>query len=258
MSGTKRAVNQQFGNVAPKYATSTVHALGEDLAWMVEAADLTGGERVLDVGTGAGHASFAIAPHVATVEGIDITPAMLEQAQAGADERGLSNIAFSLGDVEDIPRSDASYDVVISRWCAHHYADIRLAVSEIARVLKPVGVFVLIDSMVPQNARADTFVNTLEMLRDTSHVRDYSIREWLDFLETVGLHGQVLHEWGLRLDGDRWVERMNTPRAYVDAIRALLTGADDDLREAVRVTDEDDPAGWGFDLPTALIKAHRL
>ena len=161
-------------------------------------------------------------------------------------------------DVEDIPRGDATFDIVVSRWCAHHYPKIRQAAAEIARVLKPGGTFLLIDSIVPPDARLDTFINTLETLRDTGHVRNYAIREWLDFLETVGLHGQVLREWGLRLDGDDWVERIKTPAVLVDAIRALLVEAPDDLREAIRITGEDDSAGWGFDLPTALIKATKI
>jgi SAM-dependent methyltransferase len=167
-------------------------------------------------------------------------------------------VVFSIGDVEDIPRADQTYDIVVSRWCAHHYGNIRLAVAEIARVLKPGGVFLLIDSIVPHNARLDTFLNTLEMLRDNGHVRDYSIREWLEFCEIVGLHGEVLHEWMLRLDGDSWVERIKTPPVHVNAIKALLAQADAETRLAINITDEHHERGWGFDLPSVLMKATRI
>jgi ubiquinone/menaquinone biosynthesis C-methylase UbiE len=258
MSDTKRVVSEHFGNVAQNYAVSPIHARGEDLQWLVEAVTLAGNERVLDVGTGGGHAAFAFAPHVAAVEGIDITPNMLVQAELSASERGLTNAKFSRGDVEAIPRDDATFDVVVSRWCAHHYPNIRQAAAEIARVLKPGGTFLLIDSVAPPDARLDTFINTLETLRDTGHVRNYAIREWLDFLEAVGLHAEVLHEWALRLDGDDWVTRIDTPPVYVEAIRALLAEVPADLHEAIRITSEDDASGWGFDLPSALIKATKI
>ncbi|HLA45133.1 MAG TPA: hypothetical protein VJZ27_16930, partial [Aggregatilineales bacterium] len=84
------------------------------------------------------------------------------------------------------------------------------------------------------------------------------IREWLEFMETVGLYGEVKREWALRLDGDDWVERMKTPPVYVDAIRALLNEADSDLRTTLTITGEDDSAGWGFDLPAVMIKGTKL
>lgn len=252
---SKKIIQDHFGKTAANYANATIHALGEDLTWLVDAHPLTGNERVLDVGTGAGHAAFAMAQHVASVEGLDITQAMLEQAEQGAAKRQIDNISFFLGDVEDIPRENNSYDVVVSRWCAHHYQNVRLALAEIARVLKPNGVFLLIDAFVPNIPRADTFINALEILRDTGHVRNYRIEEWLEMCETVGLHGVVLKQWGLRLDGQNWVERMKTPPAYVDAIKALLNEADEDLINALNITSDDSEAGWGFDLPATLIKA---
>ncbi|HLA45366.1 MAG TPA: methyltransferase domain-containing protein, partial [Aggregatilineales bacterium] len=149
MSETRRVVQNHFSQSAENYSRSPIHASGIDLQWMLELHPLTGAERVLDVGTGIGYAAFAFAPHVKSVEGIDITPAMLEQAELAAAERGIENVTFSQGDVEAIPREDASYDIVLSRWCAHHYVNIRKAVAEIARVLRRGGVFILADSVVP-------------------------------------------------------------------------------------------------------------
>lgn len=255
MTDVKNVVQNNFGKTAANYASAAIHAQGEDLQWLVAAHALTGNERVLDVGTGAGHAAFAFAPLVQFVEGIDITPSMLEQARQGAEERGLGNIKFSPADVEKLPHQDSSFDVVVSRWCAHHYPNIRLALAEIARVLKPGGTFLLVDSFSPSQARQDTFLNTLEMLRDTGHVRNYTVMEWLDYLERVELHGMVVREWMLRLDGESWVQRIQTPPVYVAAIRQLLHDADDDLKAAFHITDAPE---WGFDLPAFLLKATML
>ena len=71
MHDVKASVRQQFGAVAENYRTSMVHAQGEDLEQLVAAAGLTGSERVLDAGCGAGHASVAIAPFAAEVVALD-------------------------------------------------------------------------------------------------------------------------------------------------------------------------------------------
>ena len=77
-----------------------VHAAGEDLAQLVAAAALTGGEAVLDAGSGAGHTALAVAPHAATVVSVDLSAAMLAQGQRLATERGITNTVFVVGDVE--------------------------------------------------------------------------------------------------------------------------------------------------------------
>jgi ubiquinone/menaquinone biosynthesis C-methylase UbiE len=83
-----------LGANAERYAASDYHRGGDDLEAMVGAAELSGGERVLDVGCGTGFTAFAFAPHVAEVVALDLTPAMLEQARALAGRRGLSNLRF--------------------------------------------------------------------------------------------------------------------------------------------------------------------
>src|SRR5450755_3746954 len=87
-----RQIQNNFGIAAADYATSKVHASGQDLTWIVEFAALTGTERILDVATGAGHTAFALAPYAAEVVALDITPQMLVVAQQTAAERSLSNI----------------------------------------------------------------------------------------------------------------------------------------------------------------------
>src|SRR5581483_12056762 len=99
----RRLVQENFGAVATAYVTSKVHARGPDLAWVVEAAALTGTERVLDVATGAGHTAFALAPYAAEVVALDITREMLAVAQKGATERHLHNIRFLEGNAQELP-----------------------------------------------------------------------------------------------------------------------------------------------------------
>ena len=142
-------VQQNFGTAAADYATSSYHAAGPDLKLLVEKAALRGTERVLDVGTGAGHTALAVAPHAARVTGIDLTQEMLEQARGLAASRKLANVSFLEGDALALPFDAASFDVVTSRQSAHHYAGISAAIDETKRVLSPGGRFLLIDTFAP-------------------------------------------------------------------------------------------------------------
>ncbi|AWB27547.1 arsenite methyltransferase [Halococcoides cellulosivorans] len=80
-------------------------------------ADLSAGERVLDLGSGAGFDCFLAAREVGPegqVIGVDMTPEMVEKARANAEDTDGENVAFRLGEIEHLPVADASVDVVIS------------------------------------------------------------------------------------------------------------------------------------------------
>lgn len=117
----KASVQRQFNQVAANYSTSSVHAKGRDLEEMVSAVPLTGREQILDAGCGTGHTALAFAPHVAQVVALDFTEGMLAQGRQLAAERGLSNVEFRLGDVEKLPFAAAQFDLVVSRYSAHHW-----------------------------------------------------------------------------------------------------------------------------------------
>jgi SAM-dependent methyltransferase len=100
------------------------------------------GDRVLDVGSGAGTDSLVAALMVGpegAVTGIDMTPEMLEKARAGADELGLGNVSFVEGEAEKLPFSDASFDVVISNGVIDLIPDKDAVFSELHRILVPGG-----------------------------------------------------------------------------------------------------------------------
>ncbi len=243
------AIREVFGAAAQAYAASAIHSGGPDLAAMVEAAEFTGDEHVLDLGCGTGHTAMAFATCCAEVEGLDLTPQMLDAGRRMARERGLANLRFREGDVAELPYPDASFDVVTSRLSAHHYTRPEQAVRESVRVLRPGGRLLWIDSVSPTGWAADTFMNAFEILRDRSHVRNHSSDQWVAMFESAGLSASVLRRWNFRIEFDAWVERVATPSLEVAMLRSLFASATDELRDAFGIAPD-----HSFDIPAVLLR----
>jgi hypothetical protein len=95
-------------------------------------------------------------------------------------------------------------------------------------VLKPGATAVFIDVASPGPAALDTHLQTVELLRDPSHVRDYSVEEWGAALVRAGFRLSATRMRRLRMDYPSWVERMRTPEPHRAAIRSLQRQASQD------------------------------
>jgi ubiquinone/menaquinone biosynthesis C-methylase UbiE len=230
----KERVQRQFSSAAERYATSAVHAGGPDLDALV-AAIPDDGRHILDVGCGTGHTTLAVARRADSVVGIDLTEEMLAQARRLATERGIENVHFVQGDAEAIPFADASFDAVVSRYSAHHFPHPERALGEIARVLRPGGTFLVVDTVAAGQPALDTLLNAIEVLRDPSHVRNHTVDDWREMLVQAGFLPQKLQEWEIRLEFNSWLARMQTPDVAAKAITYLLEGAPQEVRDALRV-----------------------
>ncbi|MFV3405133.1 class I SAM-dependent methyltransferase [Pseudomonas sp. NY15463] len=228
-------VQRQFGEQASAYLSSTVHAEGREFALLQDALAEQREARVLDLGCGAGHVSFHVAPLVAEVVAYDLSQSMLDVVAAAANARGLANIRTEHGAAERLPFDEGTFDFVFSRYSAHHWSDLGLALREVRRVLKPGGVAAFIDVMSPGSPLLDTYLQSVEVLRDTSHVRDYSAAEWQRQVSEAGLHVRSHTRQRLRLEWNSWVARMRTPEPLCVAIRQLQQAMGEEVRQYYQI-----------------------
>lgn len=243
-------VSEQFGSVAEAYLSSKVHAQGHDLQELAGLVRQQADPLVLDLGCGAGHAAFAVAPHAKSVIAYDLSEPMLAVVKTAARERGLDNIETRQGSAETLPFGAASFDIVCTRYSAHHWSCFEQGLAEIFRVLKPGGKCFVIDVIAPAVAVADTYLQSLEVLRDASHIRNRSLAEWRDALQQAGLRLAGELDWKLQLHFDSWIARMRTPAERVTAIRSLWDAAPQEVAAYFRREKD-----YSFTVDAALIAA---
>jgi SAM-dependent methyltransferase len=241
---------RQFGPQAAAYLTSSVHAQGDDLLRVGRSFAGERNARVLDLGCGAGHLSFAIAPQVREVTAYDLSAEMLATVAEAARQRGHANIRTAQGRCESLPFDAASFDAVVTRYSAHHWADLPRALAEMRRVLTPQGRVVVIDAMTPAEPLLDTHLQAIELLRDPSHVRDASLREWQSLLAEAGFALRGHQAWKVRIDFASWIARMRTPADRAAVIRGLWEGAPAEVQRHFEV----EPDG-SFQLETVQLDA---
>jgi SAM-dependent methyltransferase len=169
------------------------------------------------------------------VTAYDLTSQMLAVVEREAAARELPNIATVQGMAEALPFAEGRFDCVISRYSAHHWHDVRAALHEVRRVLKPGGRALLIDTAGGETPLLDTHLQAVEILRDPSHVRDYSAREWLALFREAGFAATLRQEWPVPIEFSGWIERQRTPPERVAAIHALWGAAPDEVRSFFEV-----------------------
>jgi len=232
-----QAVHDQFDAQAQAYLISPVHAAGPDLSAAHDRAQqsLKASASVLDVGTGAGHLSFALAPLARRVVALDSSPGMLATVRQAAAARHLTQIETCEGSADALPFADASFDLVCSRYSAHHWLDVPRALAQLRRVVRPEGFLLLIDLLGDDAALVDTFLQSIELLRDTSHVRNRSVAEWQALLGGAGFDRLEHDAWNTRLEFAPWITRMRTPEVLVTAIQTLQAGAPAEVRRSLNI-----------------------
>jgi SAM-dependent methyltransferase len=239
---------EHYASRAQDYVTSAVHSAGADLDQI--AAELSGQTkaRVLDLGCGGGHVSYRAAPLVAEVVACDVTQTMLDAVAATAAERGLNNIVTQQAAAEKLPFEDAQFDIVLCRFTAHHWQNMEAGLREARRVLQARGRAIFIDTVAPADRTLDTHLQAVELLRDVSHVRNYSVSEWVSALSRSGFVVEGTTIRTLRMEFPVWTARTRTPSLHVEAIRALQRSAPAMVRTHFAIADD-----GSFDLEAATL-----
>ncbi len=239
----KAQVQAYFSRSAEGYAGAFSNRTGPDLQRLVELGNWEPQQVVLDIATGGGHTALAIAPHVAQITVTDLTEAMLEKARTLFQQQGISNATLEVADAEALPFPDASFDRVTCRLAPHHFPNAAGSVREAARVLKPGGLFLLVDLLAPSDPVLDAFYNKVEQWRDNSHGRSFTREEWENFFSAAGLQVEYREFFRNVYEYDSWTERSGMKIEEKAALETYIlerTEENEDLARYFEVRERDD------------------
>ncbi|MCC6222679.1 MAG: class I SAM-dependent methyltransferase [Thermoleophilia bacterium] len=183
---------------AEAYRESEAHREGPDLDLLVEWS--AGARTALDVGSGGGHVARRLRDAGLAVTTCDPAPGMTPDVVCAA---------------EHIPFADGSFDVVATRLAAHHFADARVAVGELARVSAD-------RVLVADNLFAGDAAEEAERLRDPSHVRTYTEAGWRGLFEDAGIRVLDLRVLERTIELESWLARAGCEGEEADRVCALL------------------------------------
>jgi len=222
--GKKAQVQSQFAKHAQAYVTSESHAKHSDLDRLVAIAQPQPDWRVLDVATGGGHTALKFAPHVQQLVAADLTFNMLEAARNHLQEQ-TGTIRFIQADAEHLPVPNNTFDLITCRIAPHHFPDVFRFVRECTRVLKPGGILLVQDHLLPDDEAAARYVDSFERLRDPSHVRAYAEYEWQGLYLDAGL--TILHSESLTKSHVfiPWAERQGCTPETITRLEVMLIQA---------------------------------
>jgi SAM-dependent methyltransferase len=231
-SAAHRRSREQYAAVAANYAVSESHARGDDLAWFAaRAADVVPGLAV-DVACGGGFSTRALLAAGHRVVATDLTPESLAAARSVTLPERVSWVA---GAAERLPIRTAGATVVGCRIAPHHFGDPARFVDEVARLLAPGGLFLLVDTTVPEDDELARWLDDLERLRDPSHRRSWPPSRWHAVLSGARLRVEELQVFSKRHEVEPWLARAGCVGDAAAAVRRQFREAPDRARSAYLV-----------------------
>jgi ubiquinone/menaquinone biosynthesis C-methylase UbiE len=239
------AAQQQFDRQSQRYGKGHILSNVSDVKHALGRFDRLKPGRALDVATGAGHTGLYLASAGWQVTLADISANMLERVAATARERGL-HVDTRQHAAEAFPYADATFDLVTCRVAAHHFSDPPAFVRETARVLKPGGVFLLIDGSIEDGQPvAEEWLHAVEKFRDPSHHRFLSQGTWTKLCEAAGLRVVFSELQPFKQPDLNWYfETANTTPENRAKVLELIRTAPPEARKLFRLAEEDGKIVW--------------
>ena len=221
-----------FARQAQAYSRSPLQTDPLRLSRLVDFVGPRSGERALDVACGPGIVTGALERAGLLVAGIDLTREMIREAVPRGGR-------YVQGNVERLPFAGSSFDVAVCRNACHHFSEPQTVLREIARVLRPGGRAIVEDMCAPEEPQARDYQETIEKLRDVSHVKTLTLGEFADLAAGAGLIGFESAPQAFVIDFDEWIDRAFPAREKRDRARQLMEAAVGNERCGLRVFRED-------------------
>jgi len=253
MASHDSRILDQFTRQAVSFASAAPIRNEEALMQIVQAAGAGPEDTVLDVACGPGLLACAFGKVAKHATGVDLTPAMLDQARKTQQEQGLKNVSWLPGNVYSLPFPPAHFSIVSSRFVFHHLERPLAALKEMKRVCEPGGRVVVAD-MAPDPAKAAA-LNAAERLRDPSHVRALPEKELGALFAEAGLPSPQVSYYRLESELEELLSRSFPNEGDADRLRKIFADSIADDALGLNTRWENGKIHYGF--PVAVMVAQK-
>jgi SAM-dependent methyltransferase len=216
------SIREEFTHQSQSFGTSSAMTSAQTLGALIELVPEDSGADWIDVACGPGVISRTMASRVGSVSGVDLTPAMIEEAARRAGEEGIGNVSFALGDATALEFPDDSFDGAITRLSLHHIPAAGRVVAEMARVVRAGGWVLVSDIVGDEDGEAARWREEIERLRDPSHWACLTEERLRRAGAAAGLTLDEEKLVPIEIDFDDWLERGSGGRDVAALVAELL------------------------------------
>ena len=210
----------QFTKQAIPFTQLSQHSNQFGLDLVLKLSEPKQSDSVLDIACGTGIISCEFAKIASHVTGIDLTPAMIEQAKILQKDNNLNNITWRIGDVSNLPFDDNLFSIVVTRYSFHHIIEPKKVLEEMKRVCVPGGKIMIID-VTPDKDKVDAY-NQVEKLRDSSHVKALTFSELERMMKDAGLINLKSEHHDLEMELEKILQSSFPNPKDIDKIKQLF------------------------------------
>ena len=220
MHSHQRKIIEQFTQQAVPFTQVAGHHDAIDL--LIDLTRPVGKDTILDVACGPGIVTCAFANHCGHVTGLDLTPAMIEQAQKRQADQGMTNVTWKLGTCSPLPFADASFSMVITRYSFHHFLSPKEVLAEMIRVCRPGGKILVADVAISPN-KSEPF-DQMESMRDPSHVHALTTEEFDRLMYQSGLNEYHRAQYKVDIELEAQIKASYPLPGDAEKLRSMVTG----------------------------------
>ncbi|PWW06135.1 ubiquinone/menaquinone biosynthesis C-methylase UbiE [Paenibacillus cellulosilyticus] len=219
----EQLIRDEFSKQAKDFSNQQLTLNKEEyLQWILNRLQLHPDMNVLDVAAGTGILSRAIAPHVKQVTSMDLSEDMIREGQRQNEAKGVTNIQFCQGNVEQMPFDPQSFHLVVSRFAFHHFLRPDVVLQQMKTVCQAGSFVCVVDMISPDDDELYENYNHFERLRDPSHTFALKQSRLRAMFEQAGFEGIVAETVTVNVNVTSWLELTKTDAATGTDIRDRL------------------------------------